>query len=107
MKKTPDYNRIYTDIIARKYPQKKKLCEPLLSKGELSFLDVIHINKLIFYTMDKEAGDFNQKHRSYNRLAILEILEYQKKNRLNNVQLANHFKLSRNTVAKWKKMFLV
>ncbi|HUH25918.1 MAG TPA: helix-turn-helix domain-containing protein [Flavobacterium sp.] len=47
----------------------------------------------------------NQKYRSYDKATIIEILNYQKKNGLNNTQLANHFKLSRNTVAKWERLF--
>ena len=48
----------------------------------------------------------NQKFKSYKRSDILKILDYQKKYKLNNSQLANHFNISRNTVTKWKKMFL-
>lgn len=47
----------------------------------------------------------NQKYRSYDKATIIEILNYQKKNSLNNTQLSNHFKLSRNTVTKWKTLF--
>lgn len=47
----------------------------------------------------------SRRHHSYDLASIIDILEYQKKNQLNNIQLANHFKLSRNTVAKWKKSF--
>jgi hypothetical protein len=34
------------------------------------------------------------------------MLDYQKKNKLTNSQLAKHFKLSRNTVTKWKRLFV-
>lgn len=100
---SPDYKRIYTDLLSRKYPDKKQDCEPVLSKSELESLDVIRLNKFIF---SHETGDLlkkNQSFRSYDKQTVLKILEYQKKNRLNNTQLANHFKLSRNTVARWKK----
>lgn len=49
----------------------------------------------------------NKSHRAYSKEAIYKILEYQKKNCLNNTQLAKHFKLSRNTVTKWKILFNV
>ncbi|TDX82564.1 helix-turn-helix domain-containing protein [Epilithonimonas xixisoli] len=103
----PDYKRIYTDILNKKYPEKKMRCESILMKEKISVLDVIQLNKEIFGVPDAETARFNQKHRSYNPSDIIEILEYQKKNKLNNIQLALRFKLSRNTVAKWKKMNIV
>lgn len=45
----------------------------------------------------------NQKFKSYKRSDILKILDYQKKHKLNNIQLAKHFKMSRNTITKYKK----
>lgn len=109
MKKTnfPNYKRIYTDIISKKYPEKEKKCKYILQKKEISTLDIIKINEIIFGNTDKEESINNQKHRSYDESAVLEILNYQKKNKLNNSQLANHFKLSRNTIAKWRKNFTV
>lgn len=106
-KSKPDYHRIYSDIINSKFPHLKEEFIPILDKKSLSVLDVLHINKKIFGIPEIETEHFNQRHRSYNRSDIIEILDYQKKNMLNNTQLANHFQLSRNTVTKWKKMFLM
>jgi hypothetical protein len=103
----PNYKKIYTDILERKYPDKKDECQELLKKENLSVLDIIKLNQKIFGLPDEESESFNQKLRSYTEIEILEILNYQKKNMLNNIQLANHFKLSRNTVTKWKKLFSV
>ena len=100
----PDYKKIYTDILDKKFPEKKSQYMLILQKKELSVLDVIRLNNDIFGVSDSETELFNQKHRSYSETDIIEILEYQKKHRLNNIQLAKHFKLSRNTVSKWKKM---
>ncbi|GAA4160324.1 hypothetical protein GCM10022217_24170 [Chryseobacterium ginsenosidimutans] len=102
---TPDYKRIYSDLIAEKFPDRKE-CKIILSKERLSELDVITLNNILFKDNNKDTTSLNQKHRSYNQDTILEILRYQKKNKLNNIQVAKHFKLSRNTVAKWKKIFL-
>lgn len=99
----PDYKKIYSDLLSKKYPHKSEECSILLNKDDLSILDIINLNKKIFGNQDVEIAKENQKHRSYNKETILQILEYQNKNRLNNTQLANHFHLSRNTVAKWKK----
>lgn len=30
--KTPDYRKIYQDMIRMKYPEKEKLCSPILNK---------------------------------------------------------------------------
>lgn len=101
----PNYHKIYSDIIYYKYPQKRLICQSILEKKELLVLDILKLNYLIFGMSDRETVIFNQRHRSYGMSDILEILDYQKKRNLNNSQLANHFKLSRNTIAKWKKHF--
>lgn len=103
----PNYKNIYQDIIRKKFPNKYEDCASILNKMELSDFDVINLNDKIFGVNDKDQESQNQKYRSYNQSTILEILTYQKKNRLNDSQLADHFKLSRNTVSKWKKMFVV
>ncbi len=106
-KSTINYHAIYADILENKFPQKKEECRNLLEKRNLSSMDVIELNKKIFGISNKKIESENQKHRSYDKSDILKILDYQKKNRLNNSQLARHFKLSRNTVAKWKLVFEV
>ncbi|VFB04514.1 Uncharacterised protein [Chryseobacterium taihuense] len=105
MKTVPDYYKIYSDIIKLKHPEKEKYCQNILSKKNISGLDVIKLNDIIFPPQKKKDQIFNHKHRAYNKQTILQILNYQKKNNLNNTQLAAYFKLSRNTVAKWKKIY--
>ncbi|ANF53267.1 transposase [Chryseobacterium glaciei] len=107
MKIHPNYKQIYTDIIIRKYPEKWDHCAPILAKVELTVLDVMKVNTLIFSNTNKEITAFNQRHKSYDEKTILYMLSYQKKNKLNNTQLANHFKLSRNSIAKWKKIYRI
>ncbi|EJL75819.1 helix-turn-helix domain-containing protein [Chryseobacterium populi] len=107
MKTTPDYKRIYTDLINEKYPEKKEEYLSMLPKENFSVLEVISFNQMLFSGCDQKAHDFNQKHRFYSKQAILEILDYQKKHKYNNMQLARHFNLSRNTVTRWKKLFLI
>ncbi|UTX48897.1 helix-turn-helix domain-containing protein [Chryseobacterium sp. MA9] len=102
---SPDYKKIYEDMLSKKFPEKILICSGILNKKVLSVLDIIKINQLICGAPDKDIEVFNQKHRFYDQQAILEILEYQKKNELNNSQVSRHFKISRNSVAKWKKMF--
>lgn len=104
---TPNYKKIYIDILDKKYPQKISICQRILNKKTLSTMDIITLNKIIFGEQDKEAMTFNQRHRAYCEKAIIEILEYQKEYHLNNTQIALKFKMSRNSLAKWKKKYLV
>lgn len=101
----PNYKRIYEDLLDKKYPHKKEACKAVLAKEKLSSMDVFLLNNLIFDKEIRDEHESDQKYRSYDKTSILKILQYQKKNKLNNTQLADHFGLSRNTVAKWKKMF--
>ncbi|RLJ32966.1 hypothetical protein CLU97_2437 [Chryseobacterium sp. 7] len=106
-KAKPDYKRIYNDILVKEFPEKKANCQQLLQKERLSVVDILVLNEKIFGTPDKETFVANQRLRSFSKSDILKILDYQKKNKLNNFQLASRFKLSRNTVSKWKKSFLI
>ncbi|MDV7699278.1 helix-turn-helix domain-containing protein [Chryseobacterium soli] len=104
-KRMPDYRRIYSDLVSENYPDKKEEYKSFLDKKDFSILDVITFNKILFREENKNTFIFNQKHRSYNESSIMKILDYQKKNKLNNTQLAAHFKLSRNSVTKWNRLF--
>ena len=100
MKTKVNYKTHYTDIINDHYPSKKSVCQEILNKKTLFILDTIELNKLIFEDEHNKNIEVNQKFKSYSKKEILLILDYQKTHNLNNSQLANHFKLSRNTVAK-------
>ena len=97
---SPDYKRIYMDLLELKYPEKKEACSVILNKHKVTALDVIRINRIIF-------GKKKTKriHRSYDENSITEILKYQRDNDLTNVDLSREFGISRNTIAKWKKLF--
>lgn len=101
----PYYKKIYTDILTRKFPEKINECQSILSKEKLNVLDIIQLNQRIFGSDDISSA--NQRLRSYDDQSIIKILEYQKKYKLNNTQLSNHYKLSRNTIAKWKNRFKI
>lgn len=101
----PDYIRIYTDIILMNYPQKLEICTPILRKKKLTALEVIELNELIFGLEEIETAKFNQRHKSYDESTIIKLLNFQKNNGYNNTQMADQFKMSRNTLAKWKKIF--
>lgn len=86
------------------FPEKASICENILKKPELCVLDIIKINQIIFEKEDKEIKIFNSRHSSYDQESILRILKYQKQHNCSNNEISLHFNLSRNTIAKWKKI---
>lgn len=102
----PDYKQIYTDILNEKYPGKIE-DEGISHKIDhiKNVMDVINLNTLIFGSKNRERENENQQLRAYDKNSILEILEFQRKNKINNSQLSIQFKISRNTITKWKKYF--
>ncbi|AZB24355.1 MULTISPECIES: helix-turn-helix domain-containing protein [Chryseobacterium] len=104
----PDYKQIYTDIIQERFPEKLTDTAIRHKLERLnSAIEVLKFNQLIFGEPDYAVGFNNQRLRSYDEDSVLEILRYQKKNGLNNIQLSHHFKISRNTITKWKAIFKV
>ncbi|HLW41084.1 MAG TPA: hypothetical protein VKY82_01800 [Flavobacterium sp.] len=101
----PDYVRIYKDLIKMKFPEFLDDFEELLQKEELNFFEITRINKILFGKKNRDQKSLEQKYKAYDKATILKMLRYQKKHGLNNTQLANHFKLSRNTVASWRRIF--
>ena len=100
----PDYQKIYSEIIERYHPEMKDACIYYLKRAVWSSMDVITVNDILFSKKNsKQVHLFNQKHRAYDEATINKILAYQKKHKLNDTQVALHFKLSRNSIAKWKK----
>ncbi|RLJ30986.1 hypothetical protein CLU97_0387 [Chryseobacterium sp. 7] len=102
----PDYKQIYTDILEEKFPEKLIDAAIRLKLETLhSAFDILKFNQLIFGEPEYTVGFNNQRLRSYDKESILKILKYQKQNGLNNLQLGKQFKISRNTIAKWKTIF--
>ncbi|CAI8837705.1 helix-turn-helix domain-containing protein [Chryseobacterium sp. IT-36CA2] len=104
----PDYKQIYTDILEEKFPE--KLTEAAIRhklEALNSAFDILKFNQLVFGEPEYRVGFNNQRLRSYDEESILKILKYQKQCGLNNLQLGKQFKISRNTIAKWKTVFKV
>ncbi|MEJ5103150.1 helix-turn-helix domain-containing protein [Chryseobacterium sp. MYb328] len=102
----PDYKQIYTDIINEKYPEKKDDLQIMNKiKSIEGALDILNLNTLVFGESGLLNGIGNQKLRSYDEGSILKILNYQYKNQLNNTATALHFRISRNTLAKWWNIY--
>lgn len=106
------YKKLYLDFI-------NDIDIPTLIKRELKAKIMNQGNDGLSYRLLKEincivkrniGGDnYNEKYEKhlkvYDEGHILYILEYQKKNNLSNKDISLKFKLSRNTIAKWKKSF--
>ena len=99
-RKSVNYKQIYIDILNKNFSHKKEECKSLLNLSQLSAIHIIEINRKIFDIVDKETNSFSQRHHSYSKSDILKFLDYQKKHKLNNSQLASHFGLSQNTISK-------
>ncbi|RNA63301.1 helix-turn-helix domain-containing protein [Chryseobacterium nematophagum] len=102
----PNYHKIYTDIIEIEYPE--KLNDPkiknLLKKLNTT-ADVLKINHLIF-KQSKDTLRDNQKLKIYDKKTIIKLLNYQKKHDFSTQYMARKYKISRTTIAKWRKNFL-
>lgn len=96
----PDYVKIFSDIITKKFPEKISSCTYFLEKKKLSSLEVITLNRILFH-----GNAAHNEHKSYDDASIVKILEYQRKNDMTNTAIASVFKLSRNTLAAWKKKY--
>ena len=100
----PDFERIYRELA-----EKKNISKPLghlFSEQKIwDSLDVIDTNQYLFENSLKDVQKFNQRLRSYDESSIKKILKYQQKHKLNNSQVMLKFKISRNTISKWKKLF--
>ncbi|WP_131707643.1 helix-turn-helix domain-containing protein [Chryseobacterium angstadtii] len=90
-----------------KFPDKRKDCEVILAKTKLTDFDILHIESILFKKEKNDVRMKDKRHRSYDIDTICKILAYQKANELNNTQVAARYGLSRNTVASWKKKFLL
>jgi len=74
---------------------------------DVSFKHLYKINQMIRDSLKCTDNKPTSKSVNvYDKAYILDILSYQKKNKLSNRTISLEFKLSRNTVAAWKKQFL-
>jgi len=100
----PDFRKIFHEMAQKNNLSDSKLKE-ILSQKEWNSLDVIKMNEKLFGKVSLSDLSFNQSHRAYDESSIMEILNYQKEYGLNNTELIKIFKISRNTIVKWQKLF--
>lgn len=101
----PNYRKIFEDMILKRFPERRDELSQYLVTDNLTDINVIDLNQKLFGKSKDDTFNFNQKHRSYDKDTIFQILDYQRKENLNNIQVAKYFGLSRNTISKWKKLF--
>jgi len=99
MKKEPNYYRIFEDLIRDKFPDKARDLITAMPTT-INSLDVIELNERIFKKANKA---YNQRLKSYDANSVKTMLEYQQEYGLNNSEMADLFRLSRNTITKWKR----
>lgn len=100
----PNYTKIYHDLLLEEYPEKlkdgkvKELLQNLNTSDE-----VIKFNEKLF-EQSKESQENNQKLRTYDKETMMKILTYQKQHGFSSNYISKKYKISRTTLAKWKKI---
>lgn len=100
----PNYSKIYHDLLQAEYPEKLKDVKVTELLQNLNTSDeVIKFNEKLF-KQSKESLENNQKLRTYDRETMLKILMYQKQHGFSSNYISKKYKISRTTIAKWKKI---
>ncbi len=101
----PNYSKIYKDMITEHDPE--KLEDPKIQrllKNLKTTEDVLKLNDLVFKS-SKESLRNNQKLKTYDKKTMLKLLQYQQKHGLSTNYMSKKYRISRTTIAKWKKTF--
>jgi response regulator of citrate/malate metabolism len=101
----PNYTKIYEDMLKQDYPDKLKDPKILALLKKLNTTeDVLKFNDKLF-EQSRESQQNNQKLKTYDKKTMLKLLQYQKKHEFSTSYMSRKYKISRTTLAKWKKMF--
>lgn len=100
----PDYGKIFTDIIAFKFPERSEEFKARLNR-DLSVFEVVSINNKLFGEKKSQQITLEHRYRAYDKQTILRILQFKRDQKLNNSQLARHYSISRNTIKRWNDIF--
>lgn len=96
-----NYSLIFEDMLRQKgLPVNEAQLKAVASTGKN--IDVLKVNESL---LDKSTTKEDARLRSYTEMDIHYILQYKKENHLNITQTATHFKMSRNTLAKWIRLY--
>ncbi|MCD9855717.1 hypothetical protein LUD75_13420 [Epilithonimonas sp. JDS] len=105
MRMKPNYTKIYLDLI--KFRKKDDvISDSLLEKiNNIKIVkDVLEIERELF---KNDNSAYNQKLRCYDEKTVKSILEHQRLNKITNTELGQKYKVSRNTIAKWRKIYSI
>lgn len=100
----PDFGKIFQEIAEKKNLPKAEQ-DRIAEQKEWGSLEVIKTNEELFVKRNKENLKFNQQHKAYDKSSIRKLLDYQKRNQLNNSEMTRMFKLNRITLGKWQRCF--
>ena len=98
----PNYSLIFLDILEMMFPDRCPKEIGIFAGKELSTEEVLLYNKKLF-----GQNNSSSKYRSYDKTTIISILSKQKKHHYTNEEVSKIYNVSRNSLAKWKKLFLV
>jgi hypothetical protein len=101
----PNYKKIYYDLLKEKQPEKLGDPKILHLLNNLNTMeDVLKINALVSDSSKKNLKK-NQQLKNYDKKTVLRLLHYQKKHNLSDNFMSKKLKMSRTTIAKWRKIF--
>ncbi len=99
----PNYKQIYKELL-KKYGIKVDTdIQKILRKKQLNSLDVIFLNQKIVKKQQLCDKSRNAQLRSYDKESIDYILNYLELHKMTIADVAKKFKISRNTIGRWKK----
>jgi|SRR5690606_7439334 len=105
MSKNPDYQKIYKEITERFHPDKMDKVKTYIQKEEWTSFDVITVSNILINKKKIHGQRIDRQHKAYDEHTIKAILKHQKEYGMNNSEAARFFKISRNTIISWKKIY--
>lgn len=100
----PEYKLIFQDLAQKQFGTTIPTSVQNKIEKLQNNLDILEVNSLIFN--QKHSTRETAKMKVYDKESIEKILNIQQKEKLTNQEIASQFHVSRNSVAKWKKLYL-
>lgn len=102
----PNYKKIYHDMLMASNPSKLDIKEVANKINNIkAAIDVTNLNEMLFGSNVQSTNEINQNLKAYDEQSVMKILRYQKEYKLNNTQTAITFKLSKNTLCRWRLFY--
>lgn len=96
----PNYAKLYLDMAAYYNIALSTDLQLAISKM-VNTVDVLRVNKTIF----QSSAYSLQQGNAYQEADVLQILKFKREYKLSNSATALHFKMSRNTISRWEKLY--